>query len=466
MPIVTMPDGTNVSFPDDMPAEQIRSMIAQKFPNETGGIDQPAAVPAQVAPPVQDPNLVKGSILPMSRNRMTGETSLDMSAGIPGMVQQGIQKFTAGLQPQQTEVPGMLSEVDVARQQIGERQKIEGAAEVAALASPMSAGSRVAASAAAAGVKAAKPALPEIEALKESARASYKVVDDAGVVVSPKSFGPVVEDIARTLIKEGLDPTNTPGATAALKRLVEVRNEPVTLSTIDTLRQIARDAAKSKTHEADTRLGGITVDMIDDFVRGIGIKDVVVSAENPSVATKALTEARGLWHSAKKSEKVEELVERAATRAGQFSGSGFENALRTEFRNFVMNKNNLRGWSKEEADAAKKVARGGAVDNLVRWLGKLAPTGVVSGAVSGGAGAAIGGGIGAVALPVAGFAARQYATKRTKDNVEKVRELVRGAQREPSGRAADNTKEILRNILARSRVFGGGQALLAPTPRQ
>lgn len=33
MPIVTMPDGVNVQFPDDMPKEQIRGLIMQKFPD-------------------------------------------------------------------------------------------------------------------------------------------------------------------------------------------------------------------------------------------------------------------------------------------------------------------------------------------------------------------------------------------------------------------------------------------------
>lgn len=36
MPIVGMPDGTQVQFPDDMPSEQIKSLIASKFPKETG----------------------------------------------------------------------------------------------------------------------------------------------------------------------------------------------------------------------------------------------------------------------------------------------------------------------------------------------------------------------------------------------------------------------------------------------
>lgn len=41
MPVVAMPDGTRVAFPDNMPAEQIKGMIAQKFPDAVKG-SQPA----------------------------------------------------------------------------------------------------------------------------------------------------------------------------------------------------------------------------------------------------------------------------------------------------------------------------------------------------------------------------------------------------------------------------------------
>lgn len=34
MPVVRMPDGTDVQFPDDMPTEKIRGLIAQKFPSD------------------------------------------------------------------------------------------------------------------------------------------------------------------------------------------------------------------------------------------------------------------------------------------------------------------------------------------------------------------------------------------------------------------------------------------------
>jgi hypothetical protein len=477
MPIVAMPDGTNVSFPDEMPAEQIRSMIAQRFPNETGGMAAAAAPMQQQAAPVQDPNIVKGSLLPFSRNKATGETSFDSSAGIIGSIKNALSlpgEVAAGKFATTPEVPGMISETDLAREQANQQALTGRTLELATVASPMSAGARVVGPAAEAaglthaqrvasatkeaGVNGPKPALKEIEALKSEATAAYKVVDDAGVVVSPQSFKPVVQDIARTAIKEGLDPTLHPEATAALKRLGDVMNEPLTLSTIDTLRQVIKDAATGKS----ARLAEIMKDKLDDFVSGIGMKDVIATSENPEVATKALLEARKLWHAAKKSEAVENLVERATTRAGQFSGSGFENALRTEFRQFVMNKKNLRGWSKEEIDAAKKVARGGTVDNIARMVGKFAPTGVVSTVMSGGAGAAVGGGIGAVALPAVGFAARQYATHRTKGNVDTVRALVRGGEKRESGSATVNTKELLKNLLARSTILGGPQSILTP----
>lgn len=38
MPVVAMPDGTPVNFPDTMPAEQIKSLIAQKFPAEVSKV--------------------------------------------------------------------------------------------------------------------------------------------------------------------------------------------------------------------------------------------------------------------------------------------------------------------------------------------------------------------------------------------------------------------------------------------
>lgn len=58
MTVVNMPDGVPVSFPDDMPPEQIRSLIERKFPDAVSGMPPPAArltvtpnAPPAAAPP-------------------------------------------------------------------------------------------------------------------------------------------------------------------------------------------------------------------------------------------------------------------------------------------------------------------------------------------------------------------------------------------------------------------------------
>ena len=52
MPVVRMPDGANVQFPDDMPASQIQSLIQKKFPDETSKAQAPTDFHAMFA---QDP---------------------------------------------------------------------------------------------------------------------------------------------------------------------------------------------------------------------------------------------------------------------------------------------------------------------------------------------------------------------------------------------------------------------------
>src|SRR5690349_2096418 len=45
MPIVGMPDGTQVQFPDDMLPDQIKGLIASKFPQETQQLSAPPSPP-------------------------------------------------------------------------------------------------------------------------------------------------------------------------------------------------------------------------------------------------------------------------------------------------------------------------------------------------------------------------------------------------------------------------------------
>lgn len=261
--------------------------------------------------------------------------------------------------------------------------------------------------------------VPTLEELDAAAKAAYKRASDAGIVVSEGSFKGLKTRLVTALKKEGIDKTLHPSTTAAIKRITETKG-PVTLEGLETLRRIASDA-KGSLSAADRRLAARVVDDLDDYVDNLGSKDV--TAGNPAQAA-ALKEARDLYSRKKKAEEIDKLIRDAQDSAANFSGSGLENALRTEFRKLSKNEKRMRRFSKEEQAAIRKVARGGPLENTARFIGKFAPTGVVSGVLTGGAGAIIGGPLGA-ALPLAGIAGRATATRMTVRNAKAAGELMR-----------------------------------------
>jgi hypothetical protein len=291
--------------------------------------------------------------------------------------------------------------------------RVAGGEAPAAAAAPAAAGRS-------AGLAKVPGAAPSKEALKQAATAAYKRAEDAGVVITPESFKTAQATVTKMLEKEGIDPTLHPATTAALKRVNEMSG-PITLDKLETLRRILKDA-ESTINRADQRLAAKAIDVLDGYADTLGKKDV--SAGDPAAAA-AFREARGFYSRARKADELDDLMSRAELSAPNFSASGMENAIRTEFRNLAKNQRRMRMFTAEERAAIKRVAQGGKVENVLRMLGKFAPTGSVSTAISAGAGFAAGGPLGAVLLPLGGGAARYSATKLTMRNANRANELVR-----------------------------------------
>jgi len=185
---------------------------------------------------------------------------------------------------------------------------------------------------------------------------------------------------------------------------------------------VAKNAAASIQSD-ERRIAGIITNKLDDFVSRLGTPDIV--AGDPKAASAAISNARNLWSRAKKSETIEELIDRAKSSMTQHSASGMENALTVQFRQLAKNTKKMRAFSQAEQAAIKKVARGEPVVNALRMLGKAAPTGIVSSALSSGMGYAAGGAPGAILLPAVGYAARNAATKMTANNAQNALDLMR-----------------------------------------
>jgi hypothetical protein len=280
-------------------------------------------------------------------------------------------------------------------------------------------------------------AAPSKEALRKAATDAYKRAEDAGVVIAPESFKTLQVTVSKMLEKEGIDPTLHPATTAALKRINETSGS-ISLSKLETLRRILKDAESTQT-PADKRLAAKAVDTLDGYADTLGKKDV--TAGDPGAAA-AFREARNYYSRARKADELDDLVARAELSAPNFSASGMENAIRTEFRNLAKNQRRMRMFTAEEQAAIRRVAQGGKIENALRMLGKFAPTGVVSTVLSSAGGAYIAGPAG-FALPLAGAAARYGATRMTTRNAARANEIVRrGPPQKPKAARAPTRQPV------------------------
>ena len=276
-------------------------------------------------------------------------------------------------------------------------------------------------------------AAPTIDKLKETSRGVFKEIDEMGVSVDKGAYSGLVNEIGADLRTSGLDPDITPSAQKALTRLEAVIDEDVSLSGLDTLREVARGAASSL-NPKESMLGVKIIEKIDDFLDQADRTSLNVPAhiDNANVG-KRYRVARDMWGRARKSELIQESFEKARNQA-----SGFENGIRTQFRAILNNKKKSRFFNREELNAIKKVVRGDKKQNIANLIGRLGfseggATNVLGGAVGMGAGATVAGAPGAVIVPIIGQLSRKLAQRMTVAGAEFADQVIR---------AGSNAKKI------------------------
>jgi len=270
--------------------------------------------------------------------------------------------------------------------------------------------------------KALKDAVPDITQLKTQARSLYKQVDELGVSINQKPLQNLSNSIASLIKKEGFNARIHPKVSAALDEVALLTQKSMTISEIDTMRKVARSAARSIDPD-EARLGSMMVEKIDNFVGNIPTG--AISGGNAKTVSPLLKEARGLWGRAKKSELLDDAFERAQNQA-----SGFENGLRTQFRSILNNKKKLGSFNAEEIKAMQLVVRGGKAENIAKALGKFGftegqATSVLMPTLGAGIGGAVGGFGGAAAVPLLGTGAKKLAENLTRRNAELAAAMTR-----------------------------------------
>lgn len=240
-------------------------------------------------------------------------------------------------------------------------------------------------------------AVPSSQELADQAGALYTAARQSGVQATPaqaKSIADTIDRIAsaeNVKLPSGKINSTYPKIGGVLNVFEEYSGGPIDVGQMQAIRRNLQDAAKSQ-DPGERRIATIMLGEFDDFATGIAPE---------------LAEASDLYWRSKLGDTIQEAIDLAENRSSQFSQSGMENALRTQFRqlNAKIIKGQLRGIPPELAEQIRLVADGSPIQNFARGVGKFAVRGPISGGPSVAAAAAAGfGGGGPVGAALAGGA--------------------------------------------------------------
>jgi hypothetical protein len=136
---------------------------------------------------------------------------------------------------------------------------------------------------------------------------------------------------------------------------------------------------------------------VDNAIDNMQTSDI----KGPLSAVKLKNEADELWKTARKSEIIDGIFEKAQNQA-----TGFENGLVINFRSLANNKKLMKQFSPEEQKMIKDLVRRGSAREILKGIGMLSPTSTFGGLVTGGVG--VGSGI----LPASGMAAIGHGSRK------------------------------------------------------
>lgn len=319
----------------------------------------------------------------------------------------------------------------------------------------------------------AQKAIPSAEDLLKSGSNGFEAVKASDAIIKPSTVEQMAKDIKTELLNDGKHPTSEgqAGIFNALDRLEEMGKSGggVTTKDMDVIRKNLVDQ-KTSINPSVAQAARQATDAFMQKYSNLGQADLL-HGSNPFPTLK---NAIGDWAAGKRSNTVMGKVDLANLNAGTAgSGANIDNAMRQAVKQLARPQNNTNvpvakrlGFNNQEVDAIKKAATGTLTGNIARYIGKAAPTGIVSGALTGTAGHAVGGPIGAVALPAAGYIAKKIGDLSTKRAVSALDSLVRSRSPLASQVAAQMPPQIVSQLPSKTQRLLQALTVSAPTVRQ
>jgi hypothetical protein len=211
------------------------------------------------------------------------------------------------------------------------------------------------------------------QALDRIATDRYDQLQKSGVQLKTDEFVNAMDDIAKGLRQEGYTPKAFPKVAGAIEELTSTA-QPKDWTELQALRKMIRSGQKSIEPE-ERRMASILLDDYDNYLMTVP-KESIASGDMKN-AGQLWSEARNAYSRMKKSEVFEDMLNEAKLDKSKFTQSGEENSLAKQLRQLAKNDKKMRLFTKDEQDAIEKAAKGGNVQNMLKFFGRFAPTGVV-----------------------------------------------------------------------------------------
>lgn len=452
MPVVSMPDGTRVSFPDGMPDDAIRGIIAQKFPEVERGNDKPASFNDRFA--------AVGKYDPNPEARDQGLSRRQQMSAVEQVISP-VTEYPEVYSRMNRDARSMVSEgVDQLRNAGGVVDAAKGAGKAALgaaayVASPINAAYRTvvgqplqdvtgvpreysefAAQLATPGIgltgaggKTVTVRTPELSApssaeLKAAAKSVYQSDTVKGVELAPKAVSDAIVGIRSALDNEGFDEIVASKAHGILKRLENAPEGAV--MTGQNLRSVQKSLGKAAGSVDPTEQAGarMALNSFNDFIENIPRENVLRG--NADEFSAAVKEANANYSAAKTAEELDKKVTGAQLRAeAANSGHNVSSLIRQRMASIHTYPKQHRGMRPDELQMVKEIAEGSRGENLLRDAGNMmGGGGGMRALVSGVAGGAVAGPAG-YALPAGGMVLRGLSNRMTLAKAEKLSDMIR-----------------------------------------
>lgn len=261
---------------------------------------------------------------------------------------------------------------------------------------------------------------PSMDDLRNAATAAYQRADNAGVRISPEAFTEFKDATIASMREGGLHRAGalslTPkGAALAniMDEMVPTDGRSIPFQDLEMLRRQAQGVAGDFTNKADAAMGRRVATSIDEMIDNLDASKIVGDGD-PAALREAIQEARTMWGRLRGSEKIQQIIDDAASYR-----SGFESGIKNGFGKLLrrINSGKERGFTEAQVKAIRSIVDDGVSGQLLRQIGKLGfsldgGSNALTSLLGMGAGAAVGGLPGALGLTIAGTGARKLGARR------------------------------------------------------